>query len=126
MPYRILIVDDSRVMREMIQRTVKLSGIEVQSIEQAADGRQALEKMRAQPFDLVLLDINMPVMDGEQVLAQIRADANLRHIPVIIASTESSDTRIRRLRLMGAEFIHKPFRPEDLATLVVKIAAPQG
>jgi two-component system chemotaxis response regulator CheY len=122
MSYRILIVDDSRVMRAVIARTVTLSGIEVECIEQAPNGAIALEMLRATPFDIVLLDINMPVMDGEQLLAAIRSDPKIRDISVIVASTESSDTRIRRLRLMGAEFIHKPFRPEELALAVTRVA----
>ena len=126
MSYKILIVDDNRVMREIIKRTVSLSGINIASFDDAADGAQALALMKAKSFDLVLLDINMPVMDGEQLLTAIRKDEALRNTMVIIASTESSDTRIRRLRLMGAEFIHKPFRPEDLASVVARVAAPKA
>ena len=74
----------------------------------------------------MLLDINMPVMDGEQLLTAIRKDASLSNTVVIITSTESSVTRILRLRQLGAEFIHKPFRPEDLASVVARVAAPRA
>src|SRR3954464_15225911 len=102
MPYHVLIVDDSRLMREIVARTVRMSGLEVASLHQAADGREALAVVGSTPIGLILLDINMPVMDGEAFLATLRADPANHAIPVVVASTESSDARIRRLRLMGA------------------------
>src|SRR5947209_5031908 len=114
MAHNILIVDDSRLMREIIARTVRMSGLDVGTVHQAGDGRAALEQVRAEPIDLILLDINMPVMDGETFLAALRSDPRHKAIPVVVASTESSDVRIRRLRLMGAEFVHKPFNSEEL------------
>ena len=123
MPFRILIVDDSSVMRAIIARTVGLCGIVDPEVVQAADGAAALACLKASAFDLVLLDINMPVMDGEQLLAAMRADPSLKASSVIVASTESSEPRIRRLRLMGAEFVHKPFRPEELALAITRVSA---
>lgn len=118
MPYNILIVDDSRVMRLMIARTLSISGMEVGVVREASNGVEALEVLRANPVDLVLLDINMPVMDGEEFLAIVRSDNALKSIAVVIATSESNESRIRRLRLMGAEFVHKPFRPEELTAAV--------
>ncbi|MBA3683986.1 MAG: response regulator [Planctomycetes bacterium] len=126
MPYNILIVDDSRVMRQMIARTLSISGIEVGVVREAANGVEALEVLRANDIDLVLLDINMPVMDGEEFLAIVRTDAELKSIAVVVASSESNEGRIRRLRLMGAEFVHKPFRPEDLTAAVGRAAMASG
>lgn len=126
MPYNILIVDDSRVMRQMIARTLSISGIEVGVVREAANGVEALEVLRANDIDLVLLDINMPVMDGEEFLAIVRTDDELKSIAVVVASSESNEGRIRRLRLMGAEFVHKPFRPEDLTAAVGRAAMASG
>jgi two-component system chemotaxis response regulator CheY len=126
MAYDILIVDDSRLMREIIARTVRMSGLEVGTLHQAGDGQAALAQVRAAPIDLILLDINMPVMDGETFLAALRADPRYKGIPVVVASTESSDARIRRLRLMGAEFVHKPFNPEELCAAVSRATAARG
>jgi two-component system chemotaxis response regulator CheY len=118
MAYTVLVVDDSRIMREMVSRAVTMSGLDIASIDTAGDGRQALEKLRAGWFDLVLLDVNMPVMTGEQFLVALRADEALRDTLVVVVSTESSVPRVARLREMGAGFVHKPFRAEELVTAV--------
>lgn len=127
MAFRVLIVDDNRIMRDMVRRAVELSGLEIAAIDTAGDGREALAKLRAAWFDLVLLDINMPVMNGEQFLAELRADVALRDTLVIVVSTESSAPRIARLRELGAGFVHKPFTPEELIAAVrALLAARQG
>ena len=118
MGYHILIVDDNRFMRDMITRAVQMSSLEIASIHQSADGSQALDLIRKTWIDLILLDINMPVMNGEQFLQALRADPALKSQLVIIVSTESSPTRIDRLKALGAGFIHKPFRPEELIRTV--------
>ena len=118
MGYHILIVDDNRIMRDMVARAVQMSPLEIAGIHQAADGAQALDLLRTTWIDLVLLDINMPVMNGEQFLQALRADPSLAGQPVIVVSTESSKTRIERLRALGAGVIHKPFRPEELIRAV--------
>ena len=118
MAFNVLVVDDSRIMRDMVARTVTMSDLGVGNVETAGDGRQALEMMRASWFDLVLLDINMPVMTGEQFLVGLRADVSLRDTLVVVVSTEGSQPRIARLRDLGAGFVHKPFRPEELVAAV--------
>ena len=118
MGYHILIVDDNRIMRDMVARAVQMSPLEIAGIHQAADGSQALDLIRKTWIDLILLDINMPVMNGEQFLQALRADPALKSQQVIVVSTESSKTRIDRLKALGAGFIHKPFRPEELIRTV--------
>ena len=118
MAYTVLVVDDSRIMRDMVARAVSMSGLDIASVDTACDGSQALTKLRASWFDLVLLDVNMPVMTGEQFLVALRADLALRDTLVVVVSTESSVPRIARLRGLGAGFIHKPFRPEELVAAV--------
>ena len=71
--------------------------------------------------DLVLLDVNMPVMNGEETLARLRQNPETADLPVVIVSTEGSDTRIAALRELGAEFVHKPFSPEKLLRTVDKV-----
>ena len=114
MSLNVLLVDDSAVMRKMIARTLQLSGVPLGNVVAAGDGRQALDVLAAQPVDLALVDINMPVMDGEQFLDCVRADPRTARLPVIIVSTESSAHRVERLRGKGASFVHKPFTPEML------------
>ena len=123
MAFTVLVVDDNRMMRGMVSRAVGMSGLSIGKLLEAGDGAQALAAMRAEWVDLVLLDINMPVMDGEEFLCQVRADAALRATMVVVVSTESSQPRITRLRLMGAGFIHKPFRPEQLVAAVNELMA---
>lgn len=126
MGYHLLIVDDNRIMRDMVARAVQMAPLEIASIHQAADGALALDVLRTTWIDLVLLDINMPVMNGEQFLEALRADPALRTQPVIVVSTESSKTRIDRLRALGAGFIHKPFRPEELIRAVDAMTNPES
>jgi two-component system chemotaxis response regulator CheY len=121
MPLHVLVVDDNRMMREMVARAVRLCGLDLGEVHQAADGRQALEALRATWIDLVLLDINMPVMNGEEFLVALRQDTALRATLVVVVSTESSPLRIGRLRALGADFVHKPFKPEELVAAVNRL-----
>jgi len=123
MAFSILVVDDNRLMRGMVTRAVTMSGLAVGTLVEAGDGVQALAAMRRQWIDLVLLDINMPVMDGEVFLTRVRADPVLSATLVVVVSTESSQPRIARLKAMGAAFIHKPFRPEELVAAVNELMA---
>ncbi len=127
MAFNVLVVDDSRIMRDMVAKAVTMSDLGVNAVDTAGDGREALEKLRAGWFDLVLLDVNMPVMTGEQFLVALRADLALRDTLVVVVSTESSQPRIARLRELGAGFVHKPFTPEELvATVRQLLAAPRA
>jgi len=129
MAFTVLVVDDSRLMREMVAKAVSMAGLDITAIDTAGDGRQALEKLRAGWFDLVLLDVNMPVMTGEEFLVALRADVALRDTLVVVVSTESSLPRIARLKALGAGFVHKPFRPEELVAAVqvlLKTPRPGG
>ena len=121
MNLNVLIVDDSAVMRAMIRRTLGLCGIAVGEIHEAGNGVEALEQLAAHWVDLALLDVNMPVMDGEELLTRIRASEEWRALAVIIVSTESSDTRLARLRAHGVEIVHKPFTPEQLRNTILKV-----
>lgn len=118
MAYNVLVVDDSRIMRDMVAKAVQMSGLDLAGIDTACDGKQALDKLRSSWFDLVLLDVNMPVMTGEQFLVALRDDVGLRDTLVVVVSTESSQPRIARLKALGAGFVHKPFKPEELVAAV--------
>lgn len=121
MAFNILVVDDSAVMRQMIVRTLRLSGVPLGEIVEAADGAAALACIAEHWIDLVLLDINMPVMDGGEVVERLRADPAYAELPIIIVSTERSETRVAALRAQGVEFVHKPFTPEQLRDKIVHI-----
>jgi len=118
MAVNVLIVDDSGVMRSMIIKTIQLSGLQLGEIHQAANGMEGLEALKQNWIDLVIADINMPVMNGEDMINQIMEHPELKDIPIVIISTEGSKTRIERLQGKGARFIHKPFTPEIIRDTV--------
>ncbi len=119
MSLNVLVVDDSAVMRQMIIKTLRLSGVPLGEILQAANGQEGLQALNAHWVDLALVDINMPVMDGEEMISRIRADAMLADLPLVVVSTESSETRIESLAKQGARFVHKPFTPEILRNTII-------
>lgn len=120
MAFNVLIVDDSAVMRAMIARVVRLSGLPLGTLHEAGDGAAGLDAVREHWIDLVLLDINMPVMDGEAMLRHLRADPETAALPVIVVSTEGSEARRAALEALGVSFIRKPFKPEELRALVLQ------
>ena len=121
MAFNVLVVDDSAVMRAMIARVVRLSGVPLGEMYEAGDGAEGLRVIEEQWVDLVLLDINMPVMNGEEMLRRLRARAETATLPVIVVSTESSETRVHALEGLGVAFVHKPFAPEDLRDTILRI-----
>ncbi|HLH37555.1 MAG TPA: response regulator [Bryobacteraceae bacterium] len=111
----ILIVDDSPVMRGFVRRVMRLAGFDQAEYLEAPDGTAGLEQARSAAVDLVLTDINMPGMDGEEFLAALRADEALRSIPAVVISTDATRDRRERMTALGARgYIAKPFSPEAL------------
>ncbi len=106
---RILIVDDEMLNRILLSTSLQESGY---TVETAEDGQQALEMLRAQRFDAVLLDLIMPRMDGYQVLAEMKRDAVLRRIPVmVISSMDDMDSVVRCIEMGATDYLAKPFDP---------------
>lgn len=127
MGLRVLIVDDSAVMRQLIRRTLVLTGLTLEHVEEACDGAVALEALTAHRYDLALVDINMPVMDGEELIDRMRASDQLRDVPVLVVSTESGETRLARLTPKVEGFVHKPFTPELLCEQIsLMVEVPHG
>ena len=115
MPYSVLIVDDSRVMRSFIRRVMVLSGFEVAECFEASDGEEALSQLREHGVDVILTDINMPRMNGEELLRRLEADGVLKSVPALVISTDATKDRILRMLSLGAEgYMSKPFSPETL------------
>jgi two-component system chemotaxis response regulator CheY len=122
MSIRVMIVDDSPAMRRFIDRTIQMSGLDVGECLQAADGRQALELLKASGVDIVLSDVNMPQMSGEEMLEVMRHDSSLRTTPVVVVSTDSTEARVSRMLRLGARgYIKKPFTPEILRTELERV-----
>ncbi|MEZ5305505.1 MAG: response regulator [Pyrinomonadaceae bacterium] len=121
MAWKILIVDDSAAMRSIIKKTLHLSGVPVGEVFQAPDGKKAIEIIEENLIDLALVDINMPVMDGETMINLVRENEDFDDLPIIVVSTDSSETRVGRLADLGVEFVHKPFAPEELREKVKNV-----
>lgn len=115
MAFRILIVDDSPAMRAFIRRVIEMSGFEAGSFFEAGNGEEAIETLNQNWVDVILTDINMPKMNGEQFLRYIEADEHLRSIPVIVISTDATEQRRVQMMSLGARgYVTKPFTPEGL------------
>ncbi len=121
MALNILVVDDSAVMRKMIIKTMGMCGVPIGEIKQAANGREGLEELGKNWIDIVILDINMPIMNGEEMIDEMQQDPEIKDIPVIVISTEGSRTRIKRLKEKGARFIQKPFTPETIRDTIYEV-----
>jgi len=125
MALKILVVDDSAVMRKMIIRTINLCGLDVADIYEAGNGREGLEILKKKKVDLLFADVNMPEMDGLQMLSEVRKREITKNIPVLIVSTESNENRIREIERHDAGFIHKPFTPELLREKMLGLVFPE-
>ncbi len=106
---RLLVVDDNKVNRLLLTRSLEQQG---HSVASAENGRIALETLRREPFDLVLLDMEMPEMNGFQVLEQLKGDLQLRDLPVIVTSSlEGIDNVVRCIELGAEDYLTKPVNP---------------
>ena len=115
MELHILIVDDSSVMRAFIRRVLDLSGLEVGRCLEASNREEALRLLEDNWVDAVLTDINMPTMDGEELLRRMSEHAVLRLIPVLVVSTDRTEGRVQKMLTLGAKgYVTKPFAPETL------------
>jgi two-component system chemotaxis response regulator CheY len=116
MAFNILIVDDSPAMRRVVRRVVEIAGVDVGKYLEAGNGIEALALLRSDWVDLVMTDINMPDMDGEQLLVEVRNDPILATIPVLVVSTDRSETRAKKMMSLGADgYVSKPFLPTTLS-----------
>lgn len=126
MAINILVVDDSAVMRSMILKTIHLSGLDTGDIHEAENGQEGLKILNDHWIDLAFIDVNMPVMDGMEMLNKIRNNPETKNIPVLIVSTESNEDRIKEIDEQNAGFVHKPFTPEDLKQKTLEMLGIAG
>lgn len=122
MGYNILVVDDSKTMRAVITKGLRAAGVPIDELHEAANGWEALTHLEAQWIDLVLTDLNMPEMNGMELVQEMAKGDTLQNTPVVVVSTEGSKTRIEELERHGIRgYLRKPFTPEDLKTTVEDI-----
>ena len=116
-----LVVDDSAVMRAIIIKTLNLAGLPLGEIWEAKNGEEGLRLLQDHWVDLAMIDIHMPVMDGEVMLTKMRENDQYKNLPVIVVSSESDPAKIETMMEMGAPFIHKPFTPEFLKEVIMEV-----
>ncbi len=122
MALNILLVDDSKIVRSVIAKTLKLADIRINELYNAGDGIEALKILKDNWIDLVFTDINMPGMDGIQLINAMAEQSLLESIPVIVITTEGNKNRIDSLKEKGiSAYIRKPFTPEQLKSVVEEI-----
>jgi two-component system chemotaxis response regulator CheY len=115
----IMTVDDSTSVRQMVVFTLRGGGYEV--IE-AVDGRDGIAKLRRASCDMIITDLNMPHLDGIGLIREVRSDATLRNIPIVMLTTESQEGRKQEGKAAGATgWIVKPFKPEQLLAVVKRV-----
>lgn len=117
-----LIVDDSSVMRKIVERALRQAGLTIASVFEASSGVEALEVLRRQRVNLILSDINMPNMDGLEFLRQLRAQDLAPDVPVLMITTEGSEDHVREAIVAGAQgYIRKPFTAEQVKERVLPL-----
>jgi two-component system chemotaxis response regulator CheY len=111
----VLIVDDSAAIRKILQRVLRQTDLNLGEVAEAGDGKEAVEILRSRTFGLILSDINMPGMDGLQLLARIKEMDHLKNVPVIMITTEGGQGKVMEAVQLGATgYVRKPFTAEQI------------
>ena len=114
-PLDVLIVDDSAAIRKILQRVLRQTDLPLGEIHEAGDGTEAVEILKTRTFGLVLSDINMPQMDGLQLLARIKEMESMKNVPVIMITTEGGPGRVMEAVQLGAAgYVRKPFTADQI------------
>jgi two-component system chemotaxis response regulator CheY len=118
--YSIMIVDDSETIRAVLERSLTMTKLPIDKVEQAANGRDAIEKLAECWIDIVFTDLHMPEMDGVELIDTIVAHPEYCDIPVVVISTEGSSTKITELQKKGIKgYLRKPFTPEKIKEVII-------
>ena len=118
----VLVVDDSAAIRKILQRVLRQTGMAIRNIYEAGDGQEALQVLNSQPISLVLTDINMPKMDGIQLLAAIKGVPGWSGMPVVMVTTEGGEAKVgEAVRLGAAGYVRKPFTADQIKEKLVGV-----
>jgi two-component system chemotaxis response regulator CheY len=118
----VLVVDDSAAIRKILQRVLRQTGMAIRNIYEAGDGQEALQVLNSQKINLVMTDINMPKMDGIQLLAAIKGAPEWRGIPVVMVTTEGGEAKVgEAVRLGAAGYVRKPFTADQIKEKLVGV-----
>ena len=111
----VMIVDDSAAIRKILHRVLVQAEVPLGQVHEACDGKDALEKLKAAKVGLILSDINMPNMDGIELLNRLKADDNFKAVPIVMVTTEGSQAKVlQALELGAAGYVRKPFTAEQI------------
>lgn len=122
MSYSILVVDDSAISRKVISKGISMTGLDLGEIHEAEDGIEALRVLGEQWVDIVFADLNMPRMDGVQLIEKMAEDNLLESTPVIVITSDRNQQRLAELKERGVRaLINKPFRPEELREVMTRV-----
>lgn len=111
----ILIVDDSAAIRKILQRVLRQTDIPIGNVFEAGDGREALEMLKTQTVGLILSDINMPNMNGLELLSALKANEAWKNLPIVMVSTEGSQAKVlEAVELGAAGYVRKPFNADQI------------
>jgi two-component system, chemotaxis family, chemotaxis protein CheY len=121
---RALIVDDSSVMRKIVERSLRQAGIGISQILEAGNGAEALGVLKDNKVDLILCDINMPVMDGLEFVKALAGVESAKGVPVVMITTEGSEGHVVQALSAGARgYIRKPFTPDQVKEHIIPVLA---
>lgn len=119
---KVLIVDDSSVMRKIIERSLRQAGLDLTEVLEASNGAEALAEVQKGSLDIILSDINMPVMDGLEFLKNLAGVESAKGVPVVMITTEGSEARVVEALSAGAKgYLRKPFTPEQVKERVAPL-----
>jgi two-component system, chemotaxis family, chemotaxis protein CheY len=117
-----LIVDDSSVMRKIVERSLRQAGVDLEKVLEAGNGAEALVALQGGAVDLILCDINMPVMDGLEFVRQVATVDTAKGVPIVMITTEGSESHVVQALSAGARgYIRKPFTPEQVKEHVLPL-----
>jgi len=121
---RALIVDDSSVMRKIVERSLRQAGVNLTQVLEAGNGAEALALVKDNHVDLILCDINMPIMDGLEFVKQLGGVPNAKGVPVVMITTEGSESHVVQALSAGARgYIRKPFTADQVKEHVLPVLA---
>jgi two-component system, chemotaxis family, chemotaxis protein CheY len=121
---RALIVDDSSVMRKIVERSLRQAGVNLTQVLEAGNGAEALAVLEQSQVDLILCDINMPIMDGLEFVKQLAGVPNAKGVPVVMITTEGSESHVVQALSCGARgYIRKAFTADQVKEHVLPVLA---
>lgn len=124
---RALIVDDSSVMRKIVERCLRQAGLDLSDVKEASNGLEAIALLKDNQFDLVLSDINMPVMDGLEFVRNAQQIEQAKGTPIVMITTEGGEKHVMEALSLGAKgYIRKPFTPDQVKDHVIPVLRSQA